>query len=111
VFGITKIIAIAEKSVNLFMRHYTSGSADGGGGGGGGGSQSSYDVAPSGGSGPGGGGSSSLGPTIIVNHYGPLVGTMQDLAIAIGRVQNTLNLSGQLRSISYNSLTNGPKQK
>lgn len=93
----------------------------GGGGGGGhhsggpGGNQSSYGGSGpggGGGSGPGGGGSGSgsRGPTVILNQYGPMVGSMADLAKAMVPVLNQLGTSGQVRLTAYNALTNGAKQ-
>ncbi len=87
----------------------------GGGGGGGrgstaGGNQSSYGGSPGSG-GPGsGGGSGSRGPNIVMNMYGPLAGSYQDLAKALTPVFNQLGSSGQLRLTAYNALTNGAKQ-
>jgi hypothetical protein len=93
----------------------------GGGGGGGrhsagaGGNQSSYGGSGGGGgvssaSPGGGGGSGSRGPTVILNQYGPMVGSMADLAKAMVPVLNQLGTSGQVRLTAYNALTNGAKQ-
>ncbi len=90
----------------------TSSKASSGGGGGGstGGNQSSYGGSPgSGGPGSGGGGG-SRGPSIVLNQYGPMVGTMNDLAKALVNTINQLGTSGQVRLTAYNSLTNGAKQ-
>jgi len=83
-------------------------SGSGGGDGVLGGSQSSY------GGGPGSGGSSGpgsgRGPTIVWNQYGPMVGTMQDLARTLVGVTNQMAQSGQLKVVATTALTNGPKQ-
>lgn len=94
--------------------------SSGGGGGGGhhsstsggstGGNQSDYSGGPGGGSGAGGGGGGGRGPTITLNQYGPMVGTMNDLAKALVNTINQLGTSGQVRLTAYNALTNGAKQ-
>ncbi len=90
-----------------------SGGGGGGRSGGPGGNQSSYGGSPGSGGGPspgGGGSGSGHGPTIVLNQYGPMVGTMNDLAKALVPVLNQLGTSGQVRLTAYNALTNGAKQ-
>jgi hypothetical protein len=91
-----------------------------GGGGGGGrrsasassGNQSDYGRG-GGSSGAGSGGpgqpGSGRGPTIILNQYGPVVGTWADAGKAMANVLNQLTQTGQCKLISTSALTNGPK--
>jgi len=91
-----------------------------GGGGGGGsrsaggssGSQSRYGV------GGGGGGSTGIGPaqpggghgpTIILNTYGPVVGSWADAGKAMANVLSQLAQTGQVKLVATTALTNGPK--
>jgi hypothetical protein len=92
------------------------GGGGGVGGGGGsasiGGNQSRYGVGDGSSGGgvrgpaqPGGG----HGPTIIVNQYGPVVGTWAQAGKAIANVLNQLTQTGQVKLVATNALTSGPK--